>query len=479
MCEEIKSAGIDIGTSTTQLIFSKMIMKDVSGFGCIPRTEIISKEIIYRSNIYFTPLISLDVIDGEKVCEIIKKEYELAGISPKDLTTGAIIITGESARKKNAKQLTESLAKIAGDFVVATAGPDLESILAGKGAGAAALSKKTGKIVANMDIGGGTTNICYFKDGEVLDTACFNIGGRLVKWKDDCIIYVAEVVKKLAAKYNLDIKEGEKPQRNELKRLCSLFAMILAQTVGLCDKTEDSMICQHNRCITASEQPQILTFSGGVAACMDENYEDFQYQDIGVLLADAIKENIHFRKIRQNHALETMRATVIGAGNYTLDISGSTIEYTETKFPLSSLPIGKIHLEKEEDISKIPEEFRKMREYFDLDNTDQMVIAMKGIPCPSFMQIQRMAEIIMKQYDQNFSPDVKLILIVEADIGKALGQALKRVNHKKRVIICIDNICCNSGDYIDIGIPMAAGKVIPVIVKTLVFQENGESKAVR
>lgn len=179
--EEILSAGIDIGTSTTQLVFSRMLLQNTGGFGRIPQIKVISKDVFYRSKVYFTPLLSRDEIDGEKVHDIIDGEYKKAGIKASDLSTGAVIITGESSRKKNAEDVVKAISGIAGDFVVATAGADLESVLAGKGSGAAQLSKDTGSIVANLDIGGGTSNICFFENGHMLDTACLDIGGRLVQ----------------------------------------------------------------------------------------------------------------------------------------------------------------------------------------------------------------------------------------------------------------------------------------------------------
>lgn len=71
--EEILSAGIDIGTSTTQLVFSRMILQNTGGFGRIPQIKVVSKEVIYESEIYFTPLSSREEIDGERVHEIIKR----------------------------------------------------------------------------------------------------------------------------------------------------------------------------------------------------------------------------------------------------------------------------------------------------------------------------------------------------------------------------------------------------------------------
>lgn len=185
MREEIISVGIDIGTSTTQLVFTKIILENLSSGARVPQIKIVGKEIFYRSKIHFTPLLSPLEIDGEKIKEIIKSEYNAAGIKEKEVSTGAVIITGETARKSNAKEVLSALSSMAGDFVVATAGPDLESIVAGKGSGAMSISENKNIELYNMDIGGGTTNIALFKSGEIFDTTCLDIGGRLIKFKND------------------------------------------------------------------------------------------------------------------------------------------------------------------------------------------------------------------------------------------------------------------------------------------------------
>ena len=159
MRQEIKSIGIDIGTSTTQLVFSRIVVENVAGSYNVPRVSIVDKEVIYRSKIYFTPLRSATEIDAEAVKKIVKDEYEAAGMTPADLSTGAVIITGETARKQNANEVLEALSDFAGDFVVATAGPDLESVLAARGAGTDTISEEHRTAVANLDVGGGTTNI--------------------------------------------------------------------------------------------------------------------------------------------------------------------------------------------------------------------------------------------------------------------------------------------------------------------------------
>ena len=142
MQETILSVGIDIGTSTTQLIFSRLTIENLASNYTVPRISIVDKEVVYRSGIYFTPLKSQTEIDAGKVKEIIRREYEKAGRKPEDLQTGAVIITGETARKQNANSVLENLSDMAGDFVVATAGPDLESVLSAKGAGSDRISEE-------------------------------------------------------------------------------------------------------------------------------------------------------------------------------------------------------------------------------------------------------------------------------------------------------------------------------------------------
>ena len=179
MHEVILSAGIDIGTSTTQLIFSRLTLENQAVSYMAPQIDIVDKEVVYRSPIYFTPLKSAAEIDAEAVKGIVRREYAAAGMSPGEIQTGAVIITGETARKRNANEVLAALSDMAGDFVVATAGPDLESVLSARGAGADTLSKKRRMAVANLDVGGGTSNIALYQNGALRGTCCLDIGGAL------------------------------------------------------------------------------------------------------------------------------------------------------------------------------------------------------------------------------------------------------------------------------------------------------------
>ncbi len=146
MSEFLLSVGIDLGTTTTQLIFSRLEVENTASPSSIPRIQIVNKEIIHRGDIHFTPLLSRASIDVSAVRELVEREYAKAGVKPEDLSAGAVIITGETARKENSEAVLRTLSGLAGDFVVATAGSDLESIIAGRGAGTAAMSQKQGAV---------------------------------------------------------------------------------------------------------------------------------------------------------------------------------------------------------------------------------------------------------------------------------------------------------------------------------------------
>ena len=147
MAESLLSVGIDVGTTTTQMVLSRLTVDNRASIFAVPELVIGKREILYRSPVHFTPLLGKDRVDGDQIRQLMTREYENAGISRADVDTGAVIITGETSRKENARAVLTALEGFAGDFVAATAGPDLESTLAARGAGAVEFSAETRKSV--------------------------------------------------------------------------------------------------------------------------------------------------------------------------------------------------------------------------------------------------------------------------------------------------------------------------------------------
>ena len=285
MREEINSVGIDIGTSTTQIVFSKIVLENTASGARIPQIKIISKDVVYRSHIYFTPLVSQTEIDAQGVKKIVEEEYRKAGMTPASISTGAVIITGETARKSNANEVLNALSGMAGDFVVATAGPDLESIIAGKGSGAMHFSESKNTRIFNLDIGGGTTNICYFEKGKVMDTTCLDVGGRLIKVNTSTmtIEYISDKFTKLIANLGLNIRVGGRCEKSEIVKLCKEVADILLQSVYFKAKTANyDLLVTYKDFHNKDNKIEYVSFSGGVADLIYDYYsgDEFKYGDI-------------------------------------------------------------------------------------------------------------------------------------------------------------------------------------------------------
>ena len=374
MTETLTSVGIDIGTSTTQLVVSKLTLENRANPFSVPRIAITDREIIYRSRIHFTPLLSETVIDAPGVREIVAEEYRRAGLRREEVQTGAVIITGETARKENAREVLNALSEFAGDFVVATAGPDLESILAARGAGADEYSKEKHCRVLHFDIGGGTSNLALYENGALRDTDCLNIGGRLVKLTSDgSVTYLSPALAEWTA--DPGVRLGERAERRALRPLISAMVDGLERAVP--------------------GDVKVLSFSGGVADCMWAPPEDWlAYGDIGPLLGPAIRERFEEQGYTLVRGAETIRATVVGAGAHSMEVSGSTIFYREVAFPLKNLPVLRLNREEEQGNAAALAEAvrRKLNWYADEGGLTQVALAFAGELSPAYRRVEEIAQ---------------------------------------------------------------------------------------
>lgn len=468
MTETLKSVGIDIGTSTTQLVVSDLTLENRANPFSVPRIAITDKEIVYRSGIHFTPLLSDTVIDARGVRDIVAEEYRRAGLRRDQVQTGAVIITGETARKENAREVLAALSEFAGDFVVATAGPDLESILAARGAGADEYSKENHTQVLHYDIGGGTSNLALYNRGRLCATSCLDIGGRLVKIepKTGKITYLSP---KLEGRFP-GVVRGAEASSALLAPVAEEMTAALLQAAGL--EPPGPLLEFYT---TAGVSPMrargaALSFSGGVADCLfSPPADELAYGDMGPLLGQTIRKALQAKGVAPIQGAETIRATVVGAGAHSMEVSGSTIFYREVEFPLKNLPV--LRLEPEEERGDLAAAIRsKLGWYADEGGLTQVALAFAGENSPSYRRMQELAEHIQKGLepllDQGFFP----VVAVEADLAKVLGQAL--APRLPGPLLCLDGVGVSNGDYIDIGAPVAGGTVLPVVVKTLAFEKK-------
>lgn len=471
MTQQLLSVGIDIGTSTTQLVLSKLTLENQSNPFSIPRIAIADKEVVYRSGIHFTPLLDERTIDAQGVRDIVAEEYRKSGYDKSQVQTGAVIITGETARKENARQVLDSLAGFAGDFVVATAGPDLESILAARGAGMDEYSKEHKCKLLHFDIGGGTSNLALYDNGELTATGCFDVGGRLIKVDEHhTVTYITPRLRQLFPQ----LKIGERVTAGDLIPVVTALTQALEQAAGLGSGTAQmEQFCTEGTHWTAPAGVTHLSFSGGVADCIfGSPVHEFAYGDIGVLLGRAIASSPALGRAKMVQGAETIRATVVGAGAHATDISGSTIFYRGIQFPLKNIPILKLTRGEEDgDEHALAAAIGdKLRWFADEGGLGQVALGLRGWSSPSYERIQSVAQGVARGLEplrkQGFHP----IIVVEQDMAKVLGQALAALVDGP--LLSLDGVGVENGDYIDIGAPVAGGAVLPVVIKTLVFNKE-------
>ncbi len=453
------------------MIISRFVLKNTSGMTSVPKIEIVDREILYQSPIFRTPLRSSTEINTDKVEEIIWSQYEAANVSPLDVQTGAVIITGETATKSNAQEVLHQLSNKAGDFLVATAGPDLEAIIAAKGSGVYNASKNSRKVFANIDIGGGTTNIAVYQHGKLLGTCALHIGGKLIEFENELISYISDKVKPTISQLGLSLKEGSVFSPKDIKQLTHSLASVIARTLN-------NSLINEDECLFVDQPPNwkkqidVITFSGGVAECMYQmdrtSINDNQYEDIGKVLGESLKENKVLSNWEWRTPHDALRATVLGAGTQTTSISGATIQVNSTKLPIKNLPVHQIDWNN--SISEtIPTIINAIKEGIDLYDPlregQNFALYLANFPLLNFREIHDLSDAILNRYIDDVTKP--LVIVLEKDLARALGQSIltKKPNQE---CICIDQIKVEHGDYLDVGKKLQSG-VVPVVVKTLAF----------
>ena len=457
MGNSLLSVGLDVGTTTTQLIFSRLTVENRAGSFAVPEMQITHRQIVYRGDVHFTPLLGHDRVDGDAIRALVEGEYAKAGIRKEDVDTGAVIITGETSRKENAAAVLRALTGFAGEFVAATAGPDLESVLAAKGAGADAYSRDTGKTVLHMDIGGGTSNLALIRDGKILATGCMNVGGRLVKLEEDRVSYVSPVLQGLT-----DLRVGDAPAPGQLEDIAGLLVNALEMAAGLRPATPlfDKLLTRESaRKWQPPQAVEVISFSGGVADCMETIRRPGEFGDMGVELGQAIGKSLLCRgKYRLGQ--ETIRATVIGAGSHSARLSGSTVFFRGIDLPVRDLPVA-VFTAGEQDSPELEKLIaQRIRE----KDSESVVLYFPGYPDGSYEKLTSLAQKIIRG-----TAGKPIFVCLEADMAKALGQKLCLQLPKGTPCLCIDRVPLTGETYLDIGTPL--GPALPIVLKTLILGE--------
>jgi len=468
----IHSVGIDIGTTTTQVIFSRLTLVDRAPASQVSHYEFVEREVIYESPVILTPITADGYVIPEQLHEFILEQFAQAGLELDDIETGAIIITGESSKAKNARESILNLAEQLGDFVVATAGPHLESVIAGRGSGAAEVASREHRCVMNVDIGGGTTNYVVFEGERVVDSACLNVGGHLIETDTEGRVsrIHAPARKIIQSLFGEDLSAAQL-SKDHLRRVAACMADLIVS----CIKGEPSELASYllmTPCL-ASVAVDRLYISGGVGACyyqmQAEHMADYAYRDIGVLVARALLQHKELSKLTVLAPRQTLRATVIGAGSYSVSLSGSTIWLNMMKLPIKNVPVLHPYINWGKEQPGIGAAVEEAALRMDVDpNTDQFAIALDASMPGRYHAVQLAANSLAKFYQNHDNRDSEALVVVHQDVGKVLGMEMQPLL-PSRPLAVIDEVYTRDGDYIDIGQPYFGGAIVPLTVKSLAF----------
>ncbi|QIZ75696.1 ethanolamine ammonia-lyase reactivating factor EutA [Ferrimonas lipolytica] len=469
--KSIHSVGIDIGTTTTQLIFSRLTVVNRAPASQVPVYEFIERAITYQSPVSLTPIDRSGVIDANALQHYIHQQIEQAGAEHNQIETGAIIITGETAKADNAREALLELSEQLGDFVVATAGPNLESVIAGRGSGAQEYSHERHKKVLNIDIGGGTSNFVVFNCGQVSDTACLNIGGRLVETTQQQASYFHKPALTVIEELFGEQLQPRQIDAEHLRRIADRMAQLIIE-VAIGQPSRLACYLLQTPMLSDIAGLDAIFLSGGVGDCfyqLRQGKELQDYNDIGPQLARALLRQPKLAEIEILQPSQTIRATVIGAGAYSLALSGSTIWLNTDALPLKNIPVVHPNIDWQQSQPDINQAIQIAAQRMDLNlTTDHYAIAIDaGMPV-NYRSVLHVAAEVASYYQQHGNRSLAALVISHNDIGKALGMELQPLLPQQQLCV-IDEVITNDGDYIDIGNSYFGGEIVPLTVKSLAF----------
>ncbi len=472
---EFKSVGIDIGSSTSHLMFSRLVLAR-RGREYFSGYTVVEREIVYRSPVILTPFIHQNtLVNAPQLTEFIHRAYAEAGLDPAQIDTGAVITTGEAAKKENTAAIINLLAGDAGRFVCAAAGPNLEAVLAAHGSGAVkeSLKHKHGRheTILNIDIGGGTSKIALVKEGRVIETCAINVGSRLVAWNaDGTLTRVEEAGERVAASLALNAGVGKTLSDGEREILAEKLADLLFEVVQQKPLSPLARSLMITPAMAYCGPIDLVVYSGGVAEFI-YGEEERDFGDLGPWVGRSIRSRHGRWGVATGLPAERIRATVIGASQYTVQVSGNTIFLSNPDLlPLHNLPVIKLPplpnpIKREGVADALQKSFRLL----DLtEGKEKVAIAVAWDQDPDYGRLLEFAEGVRAAFQGASSSEYPLVLVFDHDVGKLVGHLLSELSIA--AVVSIDNINVGQLSYIDIGQLLSTTNAVPVTVKSLVFR---------
>jgi ethanolamine utilization protein EutA len=465
------TVGIDIGSATTQVLFSALLLRRRPG-ALSSTFAVVERTIRYASPVHLTPYISGLRIDGDQLRDFVLRAFSAAGVERSQLDVGAIVVTGEAARRVNAKVVADAVAATAGDFVCIVAGHHLEAVLAAHGSGAVEASRRAGSRMLNIDIGGGTTKFAVVEAGHIVQTAAIHVGGRLAAFDGTGRLTRCEpVCREIAAGAGVTWDVGAEARPADVKRVAAVMAdAVVFAACGDALRADDGSTVWLTAPISAGEYDAVA-FSGGVAVFIDGSGPS-GVDDLGRALGAAVRTRFVRLPGPVVPSNQHIHSTVIGASQYAVQLSGNTVFVSDPgALPIRGLRAVRVIVPGDErlDAGDVAARLaRSARESaFEADELFAAMIEWRGLP--TFRRLDEFVRGLTVMFAGHVARGEPVCLIFDADIARTAGRMLSRLpGFEHARIVAVDGLDLTAFDYIDIGRIGQSGAV-PVTIKSLIF----------
>lgn len=474
----LTSIGVDVGSSGTQVVLSRLHLERPED-GSSGRVAAAAREILYQSPVALTPYAGDGHIDEERLGDIVDTAFEAAGLTADDVDTGVVILTGAALRRENAAAITAALAERCGDIVSAAAGHHMEARLAAHGSGAVRRSRDEGLRLLNIDIGGGTTKLALVNRGQVIATAALDIGGRLaVVDRDDRITRIEPAGMRHAQRVGFDWQLGSLAPRSEIDAVAQRMAeelLAVLHSDELPDETAALLITPPIGDLAGVDG---VIVSGGVGEYVyGREHRDFM--DLGKGLGGAFAARIAAGGLPWPllEAGELIRATVLGASAFAVELSGETGYVSD---PASLLPRRNLQVIKPEiatggaiDADVVGRAIRAQLAACDIgEDRADVALALGWQGPPDYVRLRALANGIAQGLADRFAAGHPLYLVVEGDVARNLGAILAEEIGVGTGVLALDGIGLVDFDYVDLGRIRLPSQKVPVTIKSLVFRDT-------
>jgi ethanolamine utilization protein EutA len=465
----VLTVGVDVGSSTSHLVFSRIVMERMDS-----RYVVASRETLFESAILLTPYADGETIDAAALGEFIEGQYRQAGIDPDKVDTGALILTGVAAGRSNARRIGELFARQAGKMVAVSAGDSLEAVMAAHGSGAVARSVRQNGAVMNIDVGGGTSKIALCIDGQVTGRTAVDVGARLISTDPSGrIVRIEDAARLFIRELGLRTEVGEMLDPSTARALAQVMAERLMTAVQGGASEAGGVSLMRLDPLPASGRVDCVTVSGGVSEYFYGG-ESATFGDLGPALALALRERIERWGPRIESPAQRIRATVIGASQYTTQVSGSTIYVSPVEIlPLRNVPVIAPSLDFDSELIDrvaVCREIQRVLKRQDLTQAGGPVaIYVKWRGSVTFARLDAFCKGVVDGTAEILRQGHPIVLACDGDVGGLTGIHFHEEMGISYPVVSIDSLELREFDFIDVGQILDMTGAVSVVIKSLIF----------